>query len=95
MAQNVVEPYLGSREKRKLVNRLCDSDKSVADLPLRSFCKHANKRLSPSSILFAARCDMTDPSLLIRYGDFQASAVGLSAIIALVVLILALAISAR
>ena len=37
---------------------------------------------------------MTDPSIFIRYGDFQAGAFGLAAIIALVVLA-ALAIGAR
>ncbi len=37
---------------------------------------------------------MTDPSLFIRYGEFQAGAFGLSAIIALVVLAL-IAVSAR
>ncbi len=37
---------------------------------------------------------MNDPSLFIRYGDFQAGAFGLSAIVALVLLAL-LAIGAR
>lgn len=49
---------------------------------------------SRTQAIFCNGCDMTDPSIFIRFGEFQAGAFGLAGIIALVLLAV-LAVGAR